>query len=40
MPAFFNSLLEVASLYEVGSDYVPPWPTADVPRYSGKTPQG
>jgi hypothetical protein len=28
-----NIFLEVASLFDVGSDYVPPWPQADVPHY-------
>jgi hypothetical protein len=23
----------------VGSDYVPPWPTADVPHYPGAVPE-
>ena len=29
-----NIFLEVASRFDVGSDYVPPWPQADVPHYS------
>jgi hypothetical protein len=28
-----NIFLEVGSKFDVGSDYVPPWPTADVPHY-------
>ena len=28
-----NIFLEVRSQFDVGSDYVPPWPTADVPHY-------
>jgi hypothetical protein len=31
-----NIFLEVASRFDVGSDYVPPWPTADVPHYPGR----
>lgn len=30
-----NIFLEVASRFDVGSDYVPRWPTADVPHYPG-----
>jgi hypothetical protein len=28
-----NIFVEVQSKFDVGSDYVPPWPTADVPHY-------
>jgi hypothetical protein len=34
-----NIFLEVASRFDVGSDYVPPWPTADVPHYPGRPPE-
>jgi L-Lysine epsilon oxidase N-terminal/L-lysine epsilon oxidase C-terminal domain len=34
-----NIFLEVASLFEVGSDYVPPWPQVDVPHYPGTPPR-
>ena len=33
-----NIFLEVASLFDVGSDYVPPWPQLDVPYYPGPLP--
>jgi hypothetical protein len=29
-----NIFLEVQSKFDVGSDYVPPWPTADVPHHT------
>ena len=34
-----NVFLEVASRFDVGSDYVPPWPQADVPHYSKPPPE-
>jgi|RhiMethySRZTD1v2_1073278.scaffolds.fasta_scaffold36503_5 hypothetical protein len=34
-----NIFLEVASMFDVGSDYVPPWPQADVPHYSKPVPE-
>jgi hypothetical protein len=34
-----NIFLEVASLFEVGSDYVPSWPQLDVPHYPGVAPR-
>jgi hypothetical protein len=30
--------LEVESKFDVGSEYVPPWPTADVPHYDSRHP--
>jgi hypothetical protein len=33
-----NIFLEVQSKFEVGSDYVPPWPQADVPHYVSTPP--
>jgi hypothetical protein len=32
-----NLFLEVQSKFEIGSDYVPPWPTADIPHYKAPT---
>ena len=34
-----NIFLEVASCFDVGTDYVPPWPQADVPHYSKAPPE-
>jgi hypothetical protein len=34
-----NIFLEVQSRFEAGSDYVPPWPSADVPHYPGPPPE-
>ncbi|HEX3992228.1 MAG TPA: LodA/GoxA family CTQ-dependent oxidase [Acetobacteraceae bacterium] len=34
-----NIFLEVQSKFDVGSDYVPPWPTADVPHYKAPPPE-
>jgi hypothetical protein len=34
-----NIFLEVASLFDVGSDYVPSWPQIDVPHYPGVVPR-
>jgi hypothetical protein len=34
-----NILVEVESKFAVGSDYVPPWPTADVPHFPQRPPQ-
>jgi L-Lysine epsilon oxidase N-terminal/L-lysine epsilon oxidase C-terminal domain len=33
-----NIFLEVASGFDVGTDFVPPWPQADVPHYPGTPP--
>jgi hypothetical protein len=33
-----NIFLEVQSKFDVGSEYVPPWPTADVPHYDSRRP--
>ena len=34
-----NIFVEVESKFAVGSDYVPPWPTADVPHFPQRPPQ-